>query len=217
MEGGGARGHHGCVCPQRLPEREGDHRKGFLSRAQRSFTRRGGSPLGMYCTWRGRAPDQAMTGPARHGVPEMEGACRGQMMGKGTTRPSCRAHMTHDPRAGALQCLHMADTPSFPQRGLSSGPPVSASQLCSPSGLGPLYGFSRRCSPSPPGSPYLFPVLHQLEGGIQKAPSQAQSGVSSNNGGVAGEWSSTACPSLLCSAAGNQLWHHLKWSLTHWR
>lgn len=200
LEGGGARGHHSCVCPQSLPEREGDQRKGFLSRAQRSFTRRGGSPLGMYCVWRGRAPDQAVTGPARHGVPETEGACRGQMMGKGTTHPSRRAHTTHDPRAGALQRLHVADTPSFPQRGLSSGPPVSASQLCSPSGLGPLYGFSRRHSPSPSRQPLPLPLSSPAGRWHPEAPSQAQSGVSGNDSCRAGGTvlNSLPFPPLLC-------------------
>lgn len=159
MEGGGARGHHGCVCPQRLPEREGDHRKGFLSRAQRSFTRRGGSPLGMYCTWRGRAPDQAMTGSARHGVPEMEGACRGQMMGKGTTRLSCRAHMTHDPRAGALQCLHMADTPSFLRGasalGLQCLPPSSVAPLAWDPSMGFPGAAALPLQAAPTSSPFF--------------------------------------------------------------
>ena len=96
--------------------------------------------------------------------------------------------------------------------GLQCLPPSSVAPLA----WDPSMGFPGAAALPPPGSPCPFPILHQLEVGIRKAPSQAQSGVSSNNGGVAGKWSSTACPSLLCSAAGNQLWHHLKWSLTHW-
>lgn len=117
----------------------------------------------------------------------------------------------------ALEGLHRADTPSFLQRGLSSEPPVSASKGCGPPWLGtPLWTFPLLCQqPFPLHAPP--PIPPQLEGGIWKNPSQAQSAVLGNK-----RWAvpSTAFPSLLClvagSGPGNQLLRHLKCGLTHW-
>ena len=139
------------------------------------------------------------------------------MRGKGTTQPSCRAHVTHDPRVGALQHLHVADTPSFPQRGLNSGPPVPSSQLCGTSGLGPLYGFSRAAALPPPGSPAPAPFFPSWSVASGRPPVRPRvEPLAIMVGWGWGGRSSTACPSLLRSAAGNRLWRSLKWSLTHW-
>lgn len=64
--------------------------------------------------------------------------------------------------------------------GLQCLPPSSVAPLA----WDPSMGFPGAAALPPPGSPRPFPLLPQLEGGIRKAPSQAQSGVSGNNGGV---------------------------------
>lgn len=140
-EGGGAGGHHGCVCPQSLPETEGDQREGQSSEIFHQEGRQPSRNVVHLERWSlgpgGDRSSQAWCSREGRGLLRSDD-------GRRRTQPSCRAHVTHDPRVGALQHLQVADTPALWP--LWPGTPLGVFPGRSPSA-------SRQPPPLPPSSP----------------------------------------------------------------